>query len=478
MEESYNMANQAELTEEQLLLLNNLMYCDKIFEYAPCTVEDLIKVIKVTIADYDEQSFSLSGGFETNTDGMENIIAAIESDPQLLSLTIKDTVNTSEGACAACFVDANDNATIAVRGTGGGYDAWADNFDGLNDPNTTSQEQILDFVREQSESHGYDDITITGHSKGGNLAQYATILEGDSIDRCVSFDGQGFNDEFCEIYQDEISANADKIKSICGDQDYVNILLNEVAGETVYLETSKNGFDAHSSYYLWEQNHGKTNSNGEFSATVDQHPIFQAADKFVDSFADIVNDMPDFYENAFVDALGSFVAVLMSLISGRITPDNLKNSLWDLFKLHISNSLLSLIDPYSFSKLYAIFKEFIDCIFDYLNDANSSDNDKSQKSKVINVGSEVAGNYIIDVNLNSLRNYEKELHDCKNKIHSLNFELLAVNALTNYAGDLDSTVKKIRQNLATQKESLDALEDSLDKIINLYKQTEDSMNVF
>lgn len=37
----------------------------------------------------------------------------------------------------------------------------------------------------------YDSITVTGHSKGGNKAQYVTVLS-DKVDRCISMDGQGF----------------------------------------------------------------------------------------------------------------------------------------------------------------------------------------------------------------------------------------------------------------------------------------------
>ena len=46
-------------------------------------------------------------------------------------------------------------------------------------------------------------LTVSGHSKGGNRAQYVKILT-DQVDRCVSFDGQGFSSEFLELYAEEI----------------------------------------------------------------------------------------------------------------------------------------------------------------------------------------------------------------------------------------------------------------------------------
>ena len=74
---------------------------------------------------------------------------------------------------------------------------------------------------------------MTGHSKGGNKAKYITLLD-DSVDRCVSFDGQGFSDEFMEKYEDQIAQNQHKIENNNVDYDYVNLLLNDVGNTTYY----------------------------------------------------------------------------------------------------------------------------------------------------------------------------------------------------------------------------------------------------
>ena len=53
---------------------------------------------------------------------------------------------------------------------------------------------------------------------------YIAILD-DSVDRCVSFDGQGFSDEFYEKYADQIAHNKNKIVNCSAESDYVNFLL-------------------------------------------------------------------------------------------------------------------------------------------------------------------------------------------------------------------------------------------------------------
>ena len=48
------------------------------------------------------------------------------------------------------------------------------------------------------ECANYTDITVTGHSKGGNMSQYATVMCSGQVSKCISFDGQGFNKDFIE----------------------------------------------------------------------------------------------------------------------------------------------------------------------------------------------------------------------------------------------------------------------------------------
>ena len=60
-------------------------------------------------------------------------------------------------------------------------------------------ESCSDYI----ENLPYDSITVAGHSKGGNKAQYVTVLS-DKVDRCISMDGQGFSQEFIDKYYAEI----------------------------------------------------------------------------------------------------------------------------------------------------------------------------------------------------------------------------------------------------------------------------------
>ena len=303
----------AELSEEQLLLLDNLMYYDGAANtYA--SVRDIALQAIETAKNYDKSSFAFSGGFETSPEQMIEIANAILQDDTLCNLVVSDSIN-SDAVRATCFVDANGDATIAIRGTGGSFEAWDDNLQGMRDIDTKSQKEIQKFVHKQGEY--YDNITITGHSKGGNLAQYATVVEGDKIDRCVSFDGQGFNDKFCEKYRDEIAANRKKIKSISGDKDIVNTLLNSIAGSTVYLETEE-GYNAHGSYAMWKKNEG-TIIDGKYAKTIAQNEYVKKFGDTLNGLAKKISELPGVTEEKVVDVLGGIAGLFLAASSGQLT---------------------------------------------------------------------------------------------------------------------------------------------------------------
>ncbi len=213
------------LTTEQILLLENLTY---LLDNPP-----LISLKK------------LKEGFDSKEDLIvEYIIEKISPDCLIDDknygsyMTGKDWKNMIQ----AIENDDTGEAVVAFRGTVG-YE-WGDNFlggaptgakDGVS---TEYQDKALKWYRSLGlEDAGYDTITVTGHSKGGNKAKYITLLE-KSVDRCLSFDGQGFSDEFIERYESEIEMRQGKITNHNVNYDFVNLLLNDV-GRTFFYE----GFD-------------------------------------------------------------------------------------------------------------------------------------------------------------------------------------------------------------------------------------------
>lgn len=254
------MEEDNQLSTEQLLLLENLTYlvnekplqtlveieADYTKRYGEgnsMPVSYVLNAIKTEDLNPDHNYGSLMTG-----EDWSNIIQAIEKDDtlcQMKVLTVEEQ-KTEAGPKVECSSvlsvnEQTNEAVVAFRGTAP-YE-WEDNFlggaetDQEDRVSTQYQVEALEwFEGLHLEDGGYDTITLTGHSKGGNKAKYITIMDKEGlVDRCVSFDGQGFSDEFYEEYGKEIARNQWKITNHNVDYDFVNLLLNDV-GKTVYYQ--------------------------------------------------------------------------------------------------------------------------------------------------------------------------------------------------------------------------------------------------
>ena len=102
----------------------------------------------------------------------------------------------------------------------------------LRDYTSPMQEEALDYKESLKKSgvfEKYDNVYVTGHSKGGNEATLVTMVYSDVIDRCISGDGQGFSPEFVEYMKktlgpEEFAKIQDKMYGFHANNDYVNVL--------------------------------------------------------------------------------------------------------------------------------------------------------------------------------------------------------------------------------------------------------------
>ncbi len=300
-----------ELTQEQLLLLDNLMYVKNITDGKYPTVEDFIEAY--TDGEIVLDASNLSGGFEKDEETIQNmkdVFDAIAEDPQLMALGIDASIDGVVRATCFTQYDATGdvaNHIVAFRGTGGVYEAWKDNFEGMYETDTEAQMIAQKFIEDLK----YTDITVTGHSKGGNLAMYTTVTCGDQIQSCVSFDGQGFGDGFQEKYHYEISVAKDKMVSVSAYNDFVNILLDPIAGTYIYAANNGTGANAHSSFALWETNEEALSANGGsfIGLEVEQSGLMAFAHEAQD---ELIGSMEPHDGELFADAVGALVASLMS----------------------------------------------------------------------------------------------------------------------------------------------------------------------
>lgn len=173
-----------------------------------------------------------------DSDEWKAVKAAVKLNPELGKMTLVSQSicdGYSEKLVVACaFQDTSGKTYIVYRGTGDGK--WVDN--GIAIANESSQMQreanayydhVVESLRLDTNRSGR--IIVTGHSKGGNEAQYVTLNSkyGYLIDNCYSIDGQGFSqaaiDHIIELYgEDYYLQQLEKMYSINGENDYVHDL--------------------------------------------------------------------------------------------------------------------------------------------------------------------------------------------------------------------------------------------------------------
>ncbi len=212
--------------EEISMILNTYMYMDYKEAGDGMTVNEIL-------ADLSSSNDCKPGGVHY---GEYTVLSQAAENPEIGELIIggqSHLMNFDTGTSACTFSTKDESCIYVVyRGTGDGE--WPDNGEGMTKASTIQQERALSYfenvVEREKLSEG-QKIVITGHSKGGNKAQYVTMsTKYDSlIDACYNIDGQGFSENAIKEWETRYGeqgydARRNKITGIYGENDYVNAL--------------------------------------------------------------------------------------------------------------------------------------------------------------------------------------------------------------------------------------------------------------
>ena len=129
---------------------------------------------------------------------------------------------------ATTFLLPDGNACVSFRGTDSTITGWRENFDMLY--NDTVPAQILSaryLNKVASKIKG--KITVVGHSKGGNLAIYASVMcspkTKEKIVEIQSFDSPGFTETF--VSSQKYIDTESKIVKFVPEESMIGMLLND-----------------------------------------------------------------------------------------------------------------------------------------------------------------------------------------------------------------------------------------------------------
>lgn len=231
---------------------------------------------------------------------------AIDRRAALADSKIGSLTRSESGMTACSFTNPNGEVFVVFRGTG--TREWIDNGEGLsgipeentyitygeegsrqmvqNDYATDRQVEALNWFHRIAAENGWDadtGITLAGHSKGGNKAQFVAI-HSDMPDACFSFDGQGFSPEALAAWKHQygtgFTARRRKIRSLSADNDYVNVLGERLMpDEQIYFFESALGI-----HYL----EAMLDMNGRFRSQSEQGKL----SRYVETVSEVLMRMP------------------------------------------------------------------------------------------------------------------------------------------------------------------------------------------
>ena len=215
------------MTDEEIsMVLSTYMYLNYREADDGMTVNEILSELSSS-PDYQE------GGLFY---GEYTILSEAAVNPEIGELVIGNQshlmgYDTGTAACTFATRDGED-MYVVYRGTGDGE--WPDNGLGMTRKSTLQQERALKYFEEVIEREQITEnrkLVVTGHSKGGNKAQFVTMSTKyhNLLDACYNFDGQGFSEKAIEGWKNDYSEEeyrqrTCKITGIYGENDYVNVL--------------------------------------------------------------------------------------------------------------------------------------------------------------------------------------------------------------------------------------------------------------
>lgn len=409
------------LTDNELCMLEQLTYLDedvsKMANAPFFSMNDKKGLtIEQILSGFDEEALEKLESEGTNNIGYVSAKEWAEIIRYLKNSRMKDLVlddmmfaadsnsdkESQKTPFALCFIEEgkSEEAVVAFKGTTGTGE-WEDNVNGLNVSDTACQKEAFNYI----ESLPYNDITVTGHSKGANKAMYVAV-KSDKVNRCVAYDGQGFSQEFIDKYWAEIQAKGHTITEYSLSTDFVHVLLFPVPNaKQVYCKGYgvSNSGENHSPNSFF-----KTDALGNLVLDNNGNPI--VVEVLEDESMVMLHEFTTFVLNNASDCDKKKIAEYLSVLAGIMFKDEDNNVKLDKTLKHVFS------DQDSLALVLAYLVKYMD---EY--NLDSDDIDKLLKALGLDCLNELItikeyklpnGKILVNVNLANILNFiKKQLTD-------------------------------------------------------------------
>lgn len=167
--------------------------------------------------------------------------------------------NKGTGFAAIAIKDPQNTVTVAARGTEGfnifASDASRRDVDAdleLLYSTATKQQKAMGKFMQALEKENFDGYYFTGHSLGGNLANYGAIVSvpADKVKSVTTFNAPGFNEAFILIHKKEIAVLHDCITNFQNEYDCVSSIMHVPGNITIVESVEEEGVLGFRNHFL------------------------------------------------------------------------------------------------------------------------------------------------------------------------------------------------------------------------------------
>ena len=141
-------------------------------------------------------------------------------------------------------------ACVTFRGTDESINGWKESFSMVYRFPVPAQEYAAIYLNQVGKRIN-NPLIVCGHSKGGNLAVYASVCCNDNIRqrirRIYNFDGPGFWEEF--LADERYKETVPKIRKYVAPESFIGLLLKDEA-TTFMVECKSKGMQQHDPYHI------------------------------------------------------------------------------------------------------------------------------------------------------------------------------------------------------------------------------------
>ena len=149
------------------------------------------------------------------------------SDIRLLGYVNRIDEETQTQFSAMTMLLPDGSAYVAFRGTDDTIVGWKEDFNMAFTPEIPAQKYACTYLQQAANALPFRPLRVGGHSKGGNLAVYAAVFCGETVQKQISAvynnDGPGFYTSLLPL--PEHRAVSEKITTILPESSVVGMLL-------------------------------------------------------------------------------------------------------------------------------------------------------------------------------------------------------------------------------------------------------------